>query len=234
MVKIKVLHKKSYNREVTQIIANVVDKKISTIGRCNIMLTGGQTASDLYSYWARKQPWDHSKITYYFGDERCVSPDDQDSNYGMSIKTLFPNGIPVGCNIQRVKGETKNKVKEAKRYSELLPKSMDVLLLSVGPDGHIASLFPNTKAILSEEYAAIPVVGNKKPLERFTITPLVVKNADSLFLMAKGREKGRILSKSLLLRDENVSPVYMTVKGLWLLDEEAKNNMESNVVMNLL
>ena len=64
-----------------------------------IMLTGGKTDRRLYKFWGNDIPWVHSKITNYFGDERCVPQDNSESNYGMSIASLFPQGVPTGCKI---------------------------------------------------------------------------------------------------------------------------------------
>ena len=84
-------------------------------------------------------PWDHSKITYYLGGERCAPPDNSEGNYRTSIAPLFPQGVPTGCKIERMKGEANDRVAEANRYGNLLPVSIDLLLLSVGFDGHVAS-----------------------------------------------------------------------------------------------
>jgi 6-phosphogluconolactonase len=122
-------------------IENLVTKlQVNTERKVTIMLTGGRSAEALYKSWSRDSFFDHSKITYYFGDERCVPPKHSDSNYGMAVSALFPLGIPENCNIMRMRGEATDRSVEAERYSKLLPESVDILLLSVGPDGHIASL----------------------------------------------------------------------------------------------
>jgi len=69
------------------------------------MLTGGKTAKHLYQNWANITPWDHRKIKYYFGDERCVPPDHQESNYGMLKQTLFKADLPEDCSVIRMEGE---------------------------------------------------------------------------------------------------------------------------------
>jgi 6-phosphogluconolactonase len=65
----------------------------------------------LYHHWAIIKPWDHRKIKYYFGDERCVPPEHQDSNYGMVRETLFPDDIPESYTIARIKGEMSDREK---------------------------------------------------------------------------------------------------------------------------
>ena len=139
---IVVIPEPEYVVTATAIIANQVNRVISEKEHCNLMLTGGRTAKKIYDQWHQNPPWDHARLTYFFGDERCVDPDDQESNYGMVMSSLFPHGVPEDCRVERARGEAEDLQKEARRYGERLPQNIDVLLLSVGPDGHIASLFP--------------------------------------------------------------------------------------------
>ena len=86
-------------------------------------------------------------VSFYFGDERCVTPDHAESNYGMAMKTLFPQSVPTGCAVFRMEADTADQEAATQRYAYLLPDLIDVLLLGVGEDGHIASLFPNNAAL---------------------------------------------------------------------------------------
>ena len=74
-----------------------------------------------------------------FGDELCVPPAHQDSNYRMVRKTLFPSGIPKDYTVSRMDGEVCTREAATKSYEKMVPVSIDILLLSVGQDGHIAS-----------------------------------------------------------------------------------------------
>ena len=71
----------------------------------------------------------------------------------------------------------------------MLPESIDILLLSVGSDGHIASLFPQSNALNEKTKSVVPFVGSKPPPERLTITTSVIQPAKSTFLFAQGKEK---------------------------------------------
>ena len=86
----------------TDTISNDVKSFINAKDKFSMMLTGGNTAKQLYQHWAVSKPWNHSKIIYYFGDERCVPPDHQDSNYGMVKRSLFPKGTPKGYKVIRM------------------------------------------------------------------------------------------------------------------------------------
>jgi len=123
-----------------------------------MMLTGGYTAKQLYQHWAVSKPWNHSKIVYFFGDKRCVPPDHQDSNYGMVKRSLFPKGTPIGCKVIRMEGELSEREAPARNYEQMLPESIDILLLSVGSDGHIASLFPRSNALNEKTKSVVPFV----------------------------------------------------------------------------
>ena len=122
----------------TNVISSAVKSYIKSRGECNLMLTGGNTAKQPYQHWAVTKPWDHRNVRYYFGDERCVPPDNEDSNYGMVVMTLFSNGISKDCALNRMEGELTDREVAAKNYEQMLPDSIDVLLLSVGIDGYIA------------------------------------------------------------------------------------------------
>jgi len=122
----------------TNAISSAVQSYIKTKGECSLMLTGGKTAKQLYQHWAVTKPWDNRNVRYYFGDERCVPPDHEDSNYGMVVMTLFSNGISKDCSLNRMEGELTDREVVAKNYEQMLPDSIDVLLMSVGIDGYIA------------------------------------------------------------------------------------------------
>ncbi len=196
--KIITLPANTYDIEITKIIAKEVNAIIDDYGRCSLMLTGGQTAKELYHIWSKDNPWDHSKIDYYFGDERAVEYGNNESNYCMVMDTLFSTRKPDECIIHRIKGEVENLNGEARRYALLIPKPIDVLILTVGQDGHIASLFPKSES-LNETKNSVVVVSDspKLPKKRITITPKVIESARNVILMAKDKDKGIILGKAL-------------------------------------
>ena len=213
--------------KATEIINEKVSEAMREQGKCSIMLTGGRTAKSLYKTWAMQPPWEHTEITYYFGDERCVFPTHSESNFGMVISSLFPNGVPDGCNVERMRGEVADKSAEADRYAALLPKPIDILLLSVGSDGHIASLFQDNIASDGESKAVMSVTGSKQPYDRLTIMPRIIKSAKSIFVFAMGEEKGMILTKALN-DPENIEdlPVRLTIGSTWILDRDAAKSFK--------
>jgi 6-phosphogluconolactonase len=110
----------------------------------------------------------------------------------------------------------------ARRYGDALPNKVDVMLLGVGEDGHIASLFPGSEALQEVSRRVLHVVGPKLPHERLTITPPVIVNAKSVFLLATGKEKALILALALSSMENIASlPVRLSCSGTWLLDADA-------------
>ena len=118
----------------------------------NIAVSGGSTPALMFDLWANEYaditPWKRMKL--YWVDERCVPPEDSDSNYGM-MRSLLLGIVPIPYeNVYRIRGEEKP-AKEAARYSELVSRQVpkkngwpefDIVLLGAGDDGHTSSIFP--------------------------------------------------------------------------------------------
>jgi 6-phosphogluconolactonase len=105
------------------------------------------------------------------------------------------------------------------RYAQMLPCEIDLLLLGVGEDGHIASLFPCSAVLQELERVVVPVIGPKPPFERITITPLAIRRARSVFILAGGAAKAAVLSKALESPDDvQTLPARLVLHATWLLD----------------
>jgi 6-phosphogluconolactonase len=217
----------SWTAFVADTIGQAIRSVLSRKNVCHIMLTGGQTAERLYKYWADTDALSSKGLRFLFGDERCVPPDDANSNYALVMKTLFDKGMPSGCSIARMEAENPDQEAAAKAYEKLIPEEIDILLLGMGVDGHIASLFPNSSALLVEERSVLPIKGPKLPFERLTITPKVIASAKSIFLLVTGTEKGVVLAEALKSESDFMSlPVCLTLAGTWLLDAEAGRQLQ--------
>lgn len=209
-----------------KVIRGAIDGAISRRGVCNIMLTGGNTAERLYNYWAKSSslPMEHMRVL--FGDERCVPPDHPDSNYALAMKTLFAKGVPPGCEIIRMEAENADREAAAKRYEALIPEEIDILLLGMGADGHIASLFPHSAALIPAGRSVLPVAGADLHHERMTITPKIIAKAGEVFVLAVGEEKGLALAEALRSPEDFMAlPVRLTLGGTWLLDDVAAQQL---------
>ena len=171
-----------------------------------VVLAGGSTPVALYrllteSPYREKVPW---RQTYFvFGDERCVPPDHEDSNYRMVHETLFaPLEIPE-TRVLRMKGE-QVPVDAARRYdvrlSDLflnLPKRrFDLSLLGIGKDGHTASLFPGTVALEDQERW---VLANEVPqlgAWRLTLTLRALNASRRVIFLATGEDKAQVIAEA--------------------------------------
>lgn len=189
------------------------------------MLTGGRSARTVYAVWA-KSPVFHStgNVDYYLGDERCVPTDHEESNSGMVMRDLFGRGMPPGCRFfpMTVDGDKEG---QARGYEKILPERVDVLLLSVGEDGHVASLFPGDAALAEDSRRVVPVSGPKAPHDRLTITPSVIRNARAVFLLAQGVQKARLLERVLAGAEDRSLPVSLAMGATWLLDTPITGRM---------
>lgn len=211
------------------IIVQDIHSAISCRGICNVMLTGGNTAERLYRQWSDSSILPLEHIRFFFGDERCVPPDHSDSNYALVMRTLLNKKKPAHDSIMRMEAERHDLDAAARKYEELLPEKIDVLLLGMGTDGHVASLFPFASALQSAHRSVLPVIGPNPPRERLTITPRVIASADSVYLLATGKEKGNTLAEAIRSPGDYLSlPVRLTLGGTWLLDDDAAYQLMQN------
>jgi len=190
----------------------------------DVMLTGGRSARLLYdkTNFFKHLFAEAQSCNIYFTDERCVEPNHNDSNAAMLSASLCGNDA-FNYSIYRMKGEAFELNDAAIKYSELLPNKLDFILLSMGEDGHIASLFPDSSALFDTERKVVPVIAPKAPFQRLTITPQVIKSAKQVYVLALGDEKKLKYEEALLDPDDISSiPARLVLDRTWIfdLDEE--------------
>ena len=174
-------------------------------GRFTVALAGGSTPKATYEILARDyaDELDWSKVHIFFGDERTVPPDHEDSNYRMAQRTLLSH-VPVG-SVHRMRGELPP-AEAAAAYEEELreffgasdePPSLDLILLGIGEDGHTASLFPETSALEIHDrwVVANPVL--KLETTRLTLTVPVINSARAVNFLVAGAGKAEALKQIL-------------------------------------
>jgi 6-phosphogluconolactonase len=176
-------------------------------GRFTASLTGGETASRLYSLLAEPEyagriDWIRTLLT--FTDERCVPPEDPESNYRQATETLLGR-VPVPEDqVFRIRGEISNPSRAAHFYEETLRELFpgkpgprhDLLLLEIGEDGHTASLFPGTDALEDgDRWVAanyVPALGSW----RITLTPQALGSARQVLFLVSGVEKASVAAEA--------------------------------------
>ena len=208
-----------------EIIASELVAAVAMRGSATLCLSGGSTPQRTYELLARQSdvPW--NQIQIFFGDERCVPPDDADSNYRMARLSLFEPARISEVSVRRMRGEDPDYQAAARDYEALLPPSFDVLVLGIGEDGHTASLFPRAAA-LHETRRVVHVVGDKLPPNRLTLTPPALRCARLVTVLAAGRGKARAVQRALEGDlDIDACPAQIARDAVWLIDPEAASGL---------
>jgi 6-phosphogluconolactonase len=192
-----------------QQFATLAEAAVAQRGIFNVVLSGGNTPRQLYQRLVQP-PYldglDWLNIHVFFGDERCVPPEHPDSNYGMANEALLSHVTLPESNIHRMPGELPAEQAADTYAAELhaifgsnLPE-FDLVLLGLGEDGHIASLFPGAPALHEESRWVVAVAHTAPPpplLPRLTLTLPVLNAARNVVFLVSGENKSRILANVL-------------------------------------
>jgi 6-phosphogluconolactonase len=181
-------------------------------------------------------PW--KSIYFFWGDERHVPPTDPESNYRMVYEAMLSK-VPVPPqNIFRISGEEKDPELAAKQYEQTVinffglnagrSPRFDLVLLGLGPDGHTASLFPDSTALRETNRLVVATWVEKFKTHRITLTLPVLNNAAVVEFLVSGKEKAGIVHQ-VLDGDGNEFPSQMIRprdgRLVWLLDEAAASEL---------
>jgi 6-phosphogluconolactonase len=215
------------------LLFRVVREKLAARGICNIALSGGSTPKALYALIAdrvqnssdlRSIDWD--KLHFFFGDERSVPPDHADSNYGMVRASLLKNGAIPESTVHRVHAE-RSPAEAADEYERELrehfngnPK-FDLIFLGMGPDGHTASLFPDTAALTETQRFVVANYVPKFNADRITLTYSVLNAAQNVLFLVAGEDKQHALKSVLVDHQLPASKVQPAGELMWYADSAA-------------
>ncbi|MCE5273390.1 6-phosphogluconolactonase [bacterium] len=196
------------SRAAAEIVLERARRAVARHGHFSLVLAGGGTPRTLYETlsvtpFSESMPWDKTLVLW--GDERCVPPEDPESNYGLARDALLGR-VPVPeSNLLRLRGEVRPVERAAAEYESHLravfpgqdPPGFDLLLLGIGADGHVASLFPNSP-LLNEKNgwvhpAEAPVGYPTK--ERLTLSLPLVNAARCVLVLAAGAGKRAVLER---------------------------------------
>lgn len=212
---------------------------VSERGRFAVALAGGSTPKATYEVLARDhaEAVDWPNVHAFFGDERTVPPDHEESNYRMAREALLDH-VPIG-SVHRMRGElppeeaAASYERELKEFFGEAPPALDLVMLGIGEDGHTASLFPETSAL---EVADRLVVANPVPkLEttRLTLTAPVLNAArEVLFLVAGGGKAGALAEILEGDADPRVYPAKLVRPPggpTWMVDRAAARDLQNPV-----
>jgi len=197
----------------------------------NIALSGGSTPRTVYSFLSEIKkpyiPWE--RIKFFWGDERCVPPDDAESNYLMAKESLFDKIDIANDQVFRIKGEN-NPEAEKERYNKIVLSNtrgiLNLMFLGLGTDGHTASIFPDQMELLnSDEVCAIavhPVSGQV----RITLTGRILNASKKILFLVTGSEKSQVVYDILNQKgawDRYPASYVKPIDGevIWILDRKA-------------
>lgn len=173
-------------------------------GVFSLALCGGESPARLYDLLALHAsegtfPWDRTHV--FWADERCVGPEDPESNHGMALSHLLARVELPRRNIHRMRGETRPVQAAAASYERTLrrffaahrPAALDLILLGIGSDGHAASLFPASPALeeMKRWVAAVRAPQGVVPQDRLTLTLNFINAARQVWFLASGARKAR-------------------------------------------
>jgi len=203
----EIIQTANFVEDAVQRIASAIIKVQQGDRRFRLSLCGGGTPKPIYEALAKRKDIDWTRVLITFGDERCVGPEDDASNYRMAREAfLKPAGVPDE-NVVRIEGE--REPEDAARVCEGRLRDLasatsepifrhDLVLLGMGDDGHTASLFPETKAL---EEADRWVVSNYVPKfesTRVTFTYPLIQEADEVLFLVSGAAKLPIVGEAVV------------------------------------
>lgn len=194
----------------------------------HLCITGGSTPKAAYERVATERD-DWSGVDFWFTDERCVPPEHEHSNFRMADEALL--GRATGAMVHRMKGElgpAEGAADHAREYEAAGRPAFDLILLGLGPDAHICSLFPGADALGERER---PVVGVETPgmaplVSRITFTLPVVNSARQIVFLVTGENKADAVGRAFSGRRDPTAPASL-VEGevTVLLDEGAARRL---------
>jgi len=228
------------SKNAAEHIFQLIQSTLVDQDRFTLALAGGSTPAKLYdllgSLYAERIPWE--KVYLFWGDERNVPHDHQNSNHRSAkehlldkieipTENVFP--VPVApSSVSTAAQEYENQLREF--FQTDLPK-FDLILLGIGDDGHTASLFPGSEAINEEKKWVAPTTAPIEPKERITLTFPVLNNAKNVYFLAHGKSKSAAVNNAL--SDDigkNVCPAAYVQPDegevLWWLDKEAATDIQ--------
>jgi 6-phosphogluconolactonase len=219
---------------------------IARDGRFQVALSGGSTPREMYRLLATQEfrtQIDWPRVHLFWGDERAVPPDHPDSNYGMARRELLLR-VPIpGQNVHRMEAEVSPIGRAAHAYETLLRQSLKVddhgfpvfhlVLLGLGVDGHIASLFPGAKLLRETTRWVSTPAANKSGTRRMTLTLPVIEAAQRVLFLVTGPQKASILRVVLCGSADRELPAQMVQprcgERLFLVDEAAARLLPAGV-----
>lgn len=234
--------KEQLAHRAAQEFVHVANESISSRGRFTVALSGGSTPHRLYELLADEtQPyraqiaWRHTH--FFWGDERCVSPDDPQSNFRTAFDALLSRAPVTDENIYRIEAERADANDAARDYERRLQTffnltdkefpAFDLVLLGLGADGHTASLFPDSTAIKEQAHLVVATWVAKLNAHRITLTVPTINHARHIMFLVSGADKSEVVKQIFMREQSNEAALPAQLIGTetnaprWIVDRSA-------------
>jgi len=192
-------------------VADAVARRLATAAAegGNVVLTGGTTPKQAYER-AASLAADWSRVEVWWGDERCVPPDDENSNFGMAKRALLDHLERAPLAVHRIEGELGKDAAAAEYEDELGSTALDLLLLGIGPDGHVASLFPGKPALEETERRVVGTEPGLEPwVDRVTLTLPALRAAGEILFVVAGESKADAVRRAFVSEPSPETPASL-------------------------
>jgi len=223
-------------------IAHFAGEAICTHGEFTLCLTGGATPASTYELLATRfrLSVDWKEVQFFWGDERCVPPDDPASNFGMANRTILSKLALRPEQVHRMRGED-DPAQAAQDYEGELRaffrleqpgdfQSFNLVLLGLGENAHVASLFPHHSALHEETRLAVAVDVAAVPRRRISLTVPVINSAERVMFLVSGEKKAAAVKNILQGPQDPEEYPGQLVKPhsgeiVWLIDKAAASEL---------
>ncbi len=225
----------------TRYVVQVANEALAEHSHFTIALSGGSTPKKLYSLLAL-EPYrnqiDWTKAEIFWADERCVPPDDAESNFHLAHEVMLSK-LPIPASqIHRMPADESDRVAASAAYEQELRRvfgtdgvpSFDLIQLGLGPEAHTASLFPHQASLRETERLVMSVTVPKPPPPRLTLTPPVLNAANHILFLVTGAEKAdavRAVLEGDYQPEEYPAQIVHPTQGevTWMLDTAAASTL---------
>ena len=175
----------------------------------HIAVAGGSTPRRAYELSASLEP-DWRRTEVWWGDERCVPPDDGRSNYRLVCESLLERLAQAPVGVHRIRGELAPLAAAEAYDAELAPVALDLALLGLGPDGHTASLFPNASALAERDRSAVAAEPGLEPfVPRVTMTLPALCGASRVLFLVAGKDKAPAAARAFAGAPDPATPASL-------------------------
>jgi len=220
-------------------IVELAQQSIDARGDFSVALSGGSTPRELHRRIANSplmQQVDWAHVQIFFGDERCVPPEDPESNYHMAEETLLSR-VPIpAANVHRMRGEmppaegAADYERQLREFFKDEPPRLDLILLGMGDNGHTASLFPGLTAVHEQQRWVVAEDVREVGMWRISLTPVVLNLAREVMFLVTGAAKASMLQQVLegpYAPAERPAQIVRPSPGevIWLVDAAAAEKL---------